>query len=501
MPTAPTLTKTQLLATDFDARMTVTPEGGTATTVTARNLLSGISTPEYWIQGEVCSEFLVRNFTQNINNQINVQYYVRKYPGWDGFRVDTVVENVWGDYRGNLEYDFNLELGNSNPQSVFAKTNFVHTFNARWHKTIWQGNTPPAIEIRYNLPYMIATGLLPKYDTNLVVPESTIASRYTSWSNSGHDIMDNGIMTVYFGGTGGREDIGLFPTWTARYLISMDNRCKEIMLNCADLSGSIPIHVRESDSNRSFYQHILSIDDRPTIWISDPTNPNRQTAADRLPAAVGPLTSEWSVDRAHQPSLAYIPYIVTGDFYYLEEMYFWAGWDLADGNWGYRLSDTGLIADQVRGEAWAIRNIGDAGHIAPDAHALEKSYFIEKVNNNITAWTAEYIANTANYPTVHFWQRQTNMAYDGGNVDTTIDSTCRHYSSPWMEDFLIVTFAHLKDAGFDTGGLLDWVGDSRVNLFAQADYNPNRGAPVSPAHHLQRRQQRRHSLCHLGGRR
>ncbi len=204
-------TKAQLLATDFDARLTITPDGGTATTITARNLLNGIATPEYWVKGEVCSEFLIRDWgtnvvvldgTGNVKNKLNVQYYVRYYPGWNGFRVDTVVENCWSQWRSNVTYDFDLLLGNSNPVSVFSKTDFLHNFCARWHKTIWQGNTPPEVEIRYDVPYMISTGLLPNYDMSRSMSESAIASAYSSYLTTRHDIMEPALQRTYFPGTG-----------------------------------------------------------------------------------------------------------------------------------------------------------------------------------------------------------------------------------------------------------------------------------------------------------
>ena len=467
--------KAQLLATDFDARMTITPAGGTATTITARNLLNGIANPEYWIQGQICSEFLIRDFSQNISNQLNVQYYVRYYPGWSGFRVDAVVENCWTEYRGNLTYDFNLLLGNSNPQSVFAKTAFTHNINARWHKVFWQGTTPPAVEVRYNLPYLISTKLLPPYDTSLVVPESTISSAYSGWQGSAHDIMQNGIITVYFPTTGGRQEVGLYPTWAARYLLSMDNRMKEITLNCGDLSGSIPIHLREGNAAKSAKNHVMTIDDRPTVWASwwDYTY---QDAADKLPAPVGPTTTEWTVDNSHQAAFACIPYLVTGDFYYLEEMYFWGAWDLADSNHAYRSDAQGLINDQTRGDAWAIRNISDAASLAPDTQTLEKNYFTNKTNNNINNWINRYIT-TGNYPSIHYWQDQSNIGADGGRPDGDLVTTCRYYTSTWMDDFVLTVLTHMKDVGWNTSSLVDWLGVSIINRFHNPDYNWYRGAP------------------------
>ncbi len=473
------LDKDDVLATDFDAQMTIT-YGGLPTVFSARQMLTAAA-PETWISGDICTEFLLKNFSVNVANQVNVQYRVRIYKDWPAVRVDAVVENCWSDYRGNIIYDFDLALGYASPTSVFSRTTFTHNMNARWHKVLWQGTQPGEVEVRYDLDYMIATGLLPRYDTSLVVPESTLAGTYSSWSNSSHDIMQRGIITQYFPTTGGRQEIGIYPTWAARYLLSMDNRLREISLNCGDLSGSIPIHVRESDPARPFHQHIISIDDRPTLWLGR-WDFQWQNNEDRIPAPVGPTSTGWSVDKAHQASFAYVPYMVTGEYWYLEEMYFWAGWDLADSNPSYRERERGLIKDQVRGDAWAIRNVADAANLAPDGD-IEKPYLAEKVANNIAYWTDKYVVN-GNYPAVRFWGRQSNIGADGGRPDAGLDATVRYYCSPWQDDFVLLVLGHLRDIGLDTTALIDWLGESIINRFSHPDVNPYRGAPYHlPTHY------------------
>ncbi|HUW82091.1 MAG TPA: Calx-beta domain-containing protein, partial [Phycisphaerae bacterium] len=467
------VTESELLATDFEASMSLSV-GGTPYTASARTLLGGIATPQYWIQGDVCSEFLIRDFGSNIEQQLNVQYYVRTYPGWSGFRVCAVVENCWTEYRGNLTYDFDLKLGNSSPVSVFGKTGFEHTFNARWHRVFWQGNEPSEIEIQYDVNYMISTKIVPNYDTSLIVPESIMAGAYSGWQSSGHDIMDNGIISTYFPATGGREDLGPYPTWAARYLLTMDNRMRDITLSCGDLSGSVPIHLRESDSLRPSYLHPINIDDRPTVW-SGWWDYEWQDAEDKLPAPIGTTSSEWSVDKAHQPSLACIPYLVTGDFYYLEEMYFWASWDLSDSNHTYRYDDLGIFRDQVRGDAWAIRNVADPANLAPDDHVFDKTYYTNKTNSNLTWWYDHYVVN-GNYPAIKYWGRQSNWGSDGGSADGSLETSCRYYTSPWMDDFVLMILGHMRDIGFASSGLVDWWADSIINRFSHPDFNPYRGA-------------------------
>ena len=77
-----------------------------------------------------------------------------------------------------------------------------------------------------------------------------------------------------------------------------------------------------------------------------------------------------------------MPYLVTGDYYYLEEACFWGGYCLL-ATWPEpRQKGRGILADQIRGDAWGLRNIADAGWIAPDGDAAA-AYFDEKVRNNI----------------------------------------------------------------------------------------------------------------------
>ncbi len=154
------MTRDQLLAKDFDARMTITLNG-VPTVISAHELLRHQITVERWIGGDICNEFFIRDFDRNIGNQLNVQYHVRLFNGYNGIRVDTVVENCWSEYRGNIQYDFSLALGQLSPQVVFGKTGFWQYYCTRWHKVFWQVEMPQEIAVRYDLSYLVSTKLLP----------------------------------------------------------------------------------------------------------------------------------------------------------------------------------------------------------------------------------------------------------------------------------------------------------------------------------------------------
>ena len=68
------------------------------------------------------------------------------------------------------------------------------------------------------------------YDQTVSVPESVLASFQSRWDSSGKEPMDTGLILPYMPTTGGRDDIGLLPNWSATYLLTQDSRLKEIML-------------------------------------------------------------------------------------------------------------------------------------------------------------------------------------------------------------------------------------------------------------------------------
>ena len=162
--------------------------------------------------------------------------------------------------------------------------------------------------------------------------------------------------------TGGRPEIGPYPLWMVRFLLTMEPRWRDFVLAAGDLAGSWPIHVRARATDR-----IMTIDERPDFWLDErgQDRPRWKPPRQQPDAQQDRLTP----DLAHQPSLAYVPYLVTGDHYYLEEAYFWANYCLL-ASWPHpREKSRGLLADQIRGDAWALRNLGDAAWVATDGDA------------------------------------------------------------------------------------------------------------------------------------
>jgi len=467
------LDKTQILATDIESQINLTGLSGSGysgnLTASLRTAVNNASQLKYWLKGSVCSEILIE---QRLNNSLNAAWEARFYPGTSfGIRISNSIENMDAYYRGNVNYAVDIRLGLTSPAVGYSKGTFIHNESSRWRKVLWLGPAPPEVELHYDLPYLISTGAIMNYDISLKVPESTLADSYSKWSNSDHDIMGNGFIQKYFPTTGGRGDIGILPRWAVRYLLTMDNRMREITLNNGEMIASAPAHYRESDASRSFHNHPISVDDRSTVWTTADRAYTYGATADKLPAPIGEVGNEatgWTIDRAHQGSFAYIPYLITGEHFYLQEMYYWAAWCLSsmdyNSSWGRNYAK-GLLRDQVRGEAWALRNLIDASAFAEDG-SLEQSYFTAKVANNISVWISE----KDRYP-LNFW------GIDKYATTSGLTSVVQYPTSPWMEDFMLLSLVHAKEQQFDTSSILDWYGEFIINRFSNPDFNWYNGCP------------------------
>jgi hypothetical protein len=153
---------------------------------------------------------------------------------------------------------------------------------------------------------------------------------------------------------------------------------------------------------------------------------------------------------------------VTGDWYYLEEMKFWADWVEFKQNPKYRDFRTGLIdRNTLRGQAWSLRTLGYAAYILPDSDPM-KGYFDRVVHNNIQWYNQQYTDNpSANK--LHIITNGSIVYPNHGNPDTGV--------ATWQSSFFTWSVGNLKDLGFaGADKLLDWVAAFQVNLMTSPDF-------------------------------
>ena len=549
------LTRAQMLQMQymFDARIMLTGAGGVTQSVDARTMLSN-GDYKLWTSGPVAQTILLGDDSAARKYDIGFgdgyhpfrpRFEATFWPATHQVFVRAIGENGLSTELEDLAYKLTLTGANSivytadlsGDQPTHPKEHWART---RWTRTFWLGGTPqPAIDIDNNLAYLESTRFLPNFDTSIQVPAATVTSYAdNNWLNYPHDLYDglwdNGSYWQNDMGTGGQwPHIGPYPDWTVLWLYTGDWRLRQMALGMADLAGAFPGDFRESDPTRRLLRsdpagldpstglgHVVSVTDRPTLYAPNLTY-SGTTAHDKV-TIVGPinLNQPWSIDGAHQPAAFYPQYILTGDPWYLDMMYAWAGFS----NFLYNGADTaanefgqggrgptgreGGINDQLRGAGWVGRNRAEAAFAAPDG-APEKTYFTYLMNDALARWeggfqiagtvydgTAEKIwggkvgnaysinqaapldSQSGQPPALHNWESNCDAAYvpvcatvaaneaGGSYVPGVVGS----FTSPWMQWYVQYSIGRIAELGFAAQPLNLWSSNYLLGMINNSGY-------------------------------
>jgi hypothetical protein len=413
--------------------------GGVDYSASADELLkSGAATT--WLSGPVATEWQVTAPLQTASGaqhpHLQARFAIRWFPGANEARVDVTVENDWAYEPSpqNFTYDANVIMGG---KSVYAKAALPHYHHARWRKLFWFNGAEPAVNVKLNTAYLLDSKALPNFDRTLTMAESNLASLQTKWTGAITEPMNIGMAIPYMPQTGGREDIGMLPAWAATWLLSMDKRAAQATMGTATLAGSWSAHYRDKNTGRP-----ISLLDYPYMTVAghpgDTVNPaTKKAEAFPTCASTTGCNTPYTVDASHQPAFAYLPYLVTGDYYYLEELQFWAMWNLFSTNPSYRDNVKGLLKpEQVRGQAWDLRTLAEAAYITPDSDRL-KSHFNQLLDNNLEWYNATYSNNAS--------ANKLGIIVNGYAILYNNDKGV----APWQDDFFTAAVSHTAELGFE----------------------------------------------------
>lgn len=402
------------------------------------------------LSGAVANEYTValpfkNKATGATHPHLTARLHTRLVDGGQRIRTDVVMENTrtWTANPGNITYSFAVKRNGS---TIYTQPKFTHYHHARWHKVLWTGaSAEPLARVRHNMPYFIASKAVWNYDLNVKISETSLARDYADLVKARTDQaalgpMGNGLLEKYFPMTGGRSEIGPYPRWTANYLVSQDDRAREMMMSLADSAAAVPVHYRDEDTG-----YPLDLDRYPNVSIT----PAWSTPV--LPTVINDTTI-WTPDIAHQASYAYVPYLLTGDAFFLDEMMFWTAWNAAAPNPTYRGGGQGLAKDnQVRGQAWAMRALGETARSLPDNHP-RKSYFNGRLAINIDWYAKQYPLNP-NAATLY-------------PLNALPKPDEPHLVGPWQNDYFGIVFAQLAENAEPNAKLvLDWMSKFNVGRF------------------------------------
>ncbi|PYR38039.1 MAG: hypothetical protein DMF93_16805 [Acidobacteria bacterium] len=324
---------------------------------------------DFWLQGPLVSESRAV-VAPGDHPFLRVIFDVRSFAG-GGHRVDVAVENCLDVASADeITYEASIAIGG---QTVFRQANVAHKYLARWRRVFFTGATESYVT--FDTAPFVAARALPAYLSTIAATPRALTGGGVS--GTGFGILGFGDLTVPMNAHSGRPELAPYPDWTARFLVHKTAPHRDYVLRHGELAGSWGIHVRNPDGS------MPSIDARGNgyYWLDPRWKDNGFTGPQgHLEHRAEPG------DIAHQPSLAFVPYLLTGDRFFADEVAFWANFCLigsfsSDDN---RKGAQGLlIGNEVRGIGWGLRNLGDAAAYLPDASPM-KAYLASKVVNNLT---------------------------------------------------------------------------------------------------------------------
>ena len=473
------ITLTQLLATGYDANVSLNI-GGTVYTADAKSLLQAANSANtckpwgqqcnVWLSGPLVGEWIVGgpvtvsggSANSNIYVYFNVRAYAGTSPGTIAYvRTDVVVENDWAyTPQAQPQYTATLTSGSATYTSP-ALTQYAYT---RWHQVLWWNDNQPNAYVQEDTQYIQSTGAVSRYE--VLQPDDAFLNRVRQFCPP----LDNCDQTKNMSNVGAQDAIGPLPRWTSTYIVDPDIRAYKWMMADDDAIGAYSIHFRDRSTGQP-----LSIVTHPYVTIAAWNNAYTMASGnpntwgkDLLPncqndSVVTNCTDAWfgtgnpyNFNNEHDPSIGYVPYMVTGSFYYLEELEFTASYLELWANPVYRSYSQGLMwnaESAPRAKAWDIRNVGDAAYLLPDNAPLKAEFKTDLANI-----VNEFSSQTLNNPNANPLHLVTNWNYTVNNVPNSGAAT-------WQDSFLTWEMGHLTEQGVSgASSLRDWKAGFEIGL-------------------------------------
>ena len=345
-------------------------------------------------------------------------------------RMEIVVET--GSVRQNLparniaQYTVRIWRGG---RQVYHETVNNHWYRSRWR---WQSRPRPVL---LTWEQLADHPCVPRYDGRLSCGFTPSASSYCY-----DGPMDLAGIYPNMTATGERFDIGPVTEYIAEYLCTGSDMARGTLLAQAEASGSLPWHFRDEET----LAPLNTIDhSSATIYAATPTS--------QWPTVAMPADTGIELDVAHQPQLAAIPFLMTGDPYYLEELQFAATYNLLSGP---RTAPAQWGSGQVRAYAWSLRTLALAAALTPEdapSWLLPRAYWVEQLERCRQYSEDRWINQVNASYTEHF------PAYDvfrviGANFGDAQDGALQPntYVASWEEDFATTIIAWVVVMGFES---------------------------------------------------
>jgi hypothetical protein len=235
---------------------------------------------------------------------------------------------------------------------VFTAKVPQHYWFSRWR---WQSSPRP---ITTKVSDLIARGLLPPYDGRATNGTARQARRFS------YQIMELAGITPVMPMTGERDDIGPVTEVQAEFVCTGNEAALATLLAQAEGAGTCPWYYRDEATGAP-----LDVIRYPKASKYGPNVSDPYIATTKTPI---------QLDTNHEPALAYLPFMLTGDPYHLETMQFQVTFDYIVVPGPAR-----FVMGQPRGQAWLLRTLAQAATVTPESTPqwlMRRGYFQQLLN-------------------------------------------------------------------------------------------------------------------------
>ena len=521
------LSKAAMLEPAYDFEAAERLSGAASHNISARAMLDA-GKFRYWLRGPVVTAVIIedregRTYDVSMDGgkstPLHPIFEAWFYPQNHKVEVGFTIENSWASSdparsARNQDYSLTLTTGFASPVTRLNQPTFTHYAFTRWRRSYWIGSDPPAARYDWNARYLLSTGMYPNFDTSSTGDANAIAGSFEKYEHShparfsipggadapGQEVgIGNFDRAIDAGGDA--EWIGLADTWDILNLLTGEPR--KAMIDNADLVGRFPMWFREADEKAGsgkFFDapnghattqgRVVSVNARPqgTLQVGNFRPDCITQPADLIHAPGPPNTGGWpALDTSHMGDVGYLPYTLTGKYYYLEQLQMQAAYTVAFytgcfdlSNDYYRQGSLALFTRWTRDQAWALRTVAYAAVASPD-EGPEAPYFRDKLLNTLAMFEGAH-ALPNDYPdrrVAYNWGKTTwqssqardpsplgawqvdsaSLAYaENGKINNVNPAMLRAAGSNFQEPFLICTLGMIRQLGLaDTKPLLTFL--------------------------------------------